>query len=348
MNHSKRWLFAALAMPALGGLLIWSILTNPEWRAFNARLFLQSLVSVDKVWMLWALLAIYASYLVRALRWKVLMSRVKPEASLWNLFSATVIGFGAIGILGRAGEAVRPYLVARKENVPISSQMAIWIIERAFDTLTVLVAVAFALRRIDPAGLHSSPVLSGFLHTSANIVAFSTLALLIAMLGFRNFSAPVIHWLIARLRVLHPSHSIKVEQSLRAFLEGTRCLQSTSTLFACCACTIVQWTLIALCYDAVFRAFSGGIQMSLSELLIFMGAVMGGSLVQIPGVGGGAQVASILVLTEIFAIRPELAASIALSIWVFTFLVVIPPAVLLALYEGLSWSKLRKLESEGA
>ena len=76
-----------------------------------------------------------------------------------------------------------------------------------------------------------------------------------------------------------------------------------------------------------------------------MGCVMLGSVVNIPGIGGGIQVASLLVLTELFGLRPEPAAGISLLIWGFTFLAVIPPAVILMVYEGLSWSKLRRLES---
>jgi hypothetical protein len=73
---------------------------------------------------------------------------------------------------------------------------------------------------------------------------------------------------------------------------------------------------------------------------------MAGSMVNLPGIGGGIQVAAVLVLTEFFGFAPELAASVALLIWAFTFLVVIPPALFLMVQEGLSWGKLRRLESE--
>ena len=36
-------------------------------------------------------------------------------------------------ILGRAGELVRPYLISLKEQVPFSSQMAAWLLERILD-----------------------------------------------------------------------------------------------------------------------------------------------------------------------------------------------------------------------
>src|SRR4029077_17779213 len=134
MKHSRRWIVVGLAFLALVWLLVHSVRTNPEWRAFDGRLFLHSLLSVEKSWLAWALLAIYLTYVVRALRWKLLMRDVKPDARLWHLVWAPVIGFVAIGLFGRAGEMARPYLVARKEGVPVSSQVAVWLMERAFDT----------------------------------------------------------------------------------------------------------------------------------------------------------------------------------------------------------------------
>jgi uncharacterized protein (TIRG00374 family) len=349
--ESRRWLALGLGILVLGGLLVRSFYRNPEWRSFEWAAFGRSLLSVDPVWAAWALLAIYITYLVRALRWRALMAPMKPRASLWSLFSATVIGFAAIGVLGRAGEMVRPYLVARKEAVPLSSQLAVWVVERSFDTLAVLATVAFALREFHGAGLESRPLLAEILRKGASVVAFSTVALIILLFALRNFAEPITRGVIRRLdglspRLLRPDRRTALEHSLQAFVEGTRGVRELRVLSVCTAYTAVEWLLIAFCYAAVFNSLGGGLRLSVSETLIFMGAVMVGSMVNLPGVAGGIQVASLLVLTEWFGLRPEPAASISLLIWVFTFLAVIPPALLLMLHEGLSWGKLRRLESE--
>src|SRR5712692_5500370 len=346
MKRSKHWVLVGLALLVMAGLLIRSIRTNPHWRAFNTRTFLDSLVTVDKAWIAWALVSIYATYVVRALRWKVLMAHTKPNASLRNLLSATIVGFGAIGVFGRAGEMVRPYLVSRKEGVPMSSQVAVWVLERSFDTLTILVTVAFALRNFEAAGLRSSPTLSKLLHVSGNVVSFTTVAVLLLMLLLRNFTEPIMDWVLRRLQFLAPHRFAKVEQSLLDFVHGSRGIRNVRTLAACVLYSAAEWTLIAFCYSAVFNAFSGGMRLSASQVLIYMGGVMAGCFVQIPGIGGGIQLASLLILTEAFDITPEVAASISLLTWVFTFLAVVPLAIGVALHEGLSWNKLRKLEPE--
>jgi uncharacterized protein (TIRG00374 family) len=347
MTTPGRWLLLLAAVLALAGLLVWSVLTNPQWRTFDASLFLHSLSSVDWGWASLALAAVYATYLVRALRWRSLMTPVKPHARLWNLFSATVIGFAALGVFGRAGEMVRPYLVARKEAVPVSSQVGVWVVERSFDTLTLLVTSGFALAQLDPAALGSSPVLGRVLHLGGSAIAFTTLAVVALLVGLRNLAEPATGWLLRRLQFLSPARRTWVERTLATFVDGSRGLRSLRTLFACSLYSLAEWILIALCYGAVFNSFSGGLRLSLSQLLIFMGAVMAGSMVQIPGIGGGIQAASLLVLTELFAVQPETAAGIALLVWVFTFLAVVPPAIPLILYEGLSWRQLRRLDLEG-
>ena len=36
------------------------------------------------------------------------------------------IGFSALALLGRAGEMVRPYIIAKKERLTFTSQVAVW------------------------------------------------------------------------------------------------------------------------------------------------------------------------------------------------------------------------------
>src|SRR5262249_24011972 len=50
-----------------------------------------------------------------------------------SLIAPTIIGFTGISLLGRLGEMIRPYLIARKVNLSLSSQLAVWTVERIFD-----------------------------------------------------------------------------------------------------------------------------------------------------------------------------------------------------------------------
>ena len=82
------------------------------------------------------------------------------------------------------------------------------------------------------------------------------------------------------------------------------------------------------------------------DVLVFVGFVALGSIIQIPGIGGGVQVAAIIVLTELFGLSIESATGMALLIWVLTFVSIVPFGVAFAFHEGLNWRKFRDLAQE--
>ncbi|MFY9978193.1 MAG: UPF0104 family protein, partial [Candidatus Sulfotelmatobacter sp.] len=85
------------------------------------------------------------------------------------------------------------------------------------------------------------------------------------------------------------------------------------------------------------------LEIPVSQLLILMGASMVGSMLQLPAVGGGSQIATIAALTSVFDVPPEIAASCGILLWLVTFAAVIPLGLILAHHERLS---LRKLSQE--
>ena len=63
----------------------------------------------------------------------------------------TVIGFGASAVLpARAGEVIRPYLLARQEGLSATAAFATIIVERILDLVAVLVLLAAFLIAFDP------------------------------------------------------------------------------------------------------------------------------------------------------------------------------------------------------
>ena len=60
-------------------------------------------------------------------------------------------------LFGRAGEPVRPYLIARREGVSFSSQVAAWLVERILDLLMVLLIFGIALTQISRSGIQPGP-----------------------------------------------------------------------------------------------------------------------------------------------------------------------------------------------
>jgi len=139
-----------------------------------------------------------------------------------------------------------------------------------------------------------------------------------------------------------------VERFVDALVQGVRSTRSDGAMIVVFVYSVIEWVLICACYWCVARAFQDLIAFRLVDVLILMGFISFGSVIQIPGVGGGMQVVAVVVLTELFGVRLEIASSLALFLWFLTFVAIVPAGLLMGLKEGLDWHSLRRLGREAA
>ncbi|MEX2263257.1 MAG: lysylphosphatidylglycerol synthase transmembrane domain-containing protein [Bryobacteraceae bacterium] len=321
-------------------------LTAGSWPAFDWRLFLRTLRNLDYRWLAASGLFALATYVGRALRWAVLLKPVQPHPSFRNLLSATAIGFTAIVILGRPGEFVRPYLIAVKEKVSFSSQMAAWMLERIYDLLAALLIFGFALAQVRDSGMVVGPRIAWAIQVGGWAVGVTSVICLGVLTVLALHSDRMEKRLLESMTFLPESIYPKAADVVRAFIEGARSTRSWSAVALLTGYTLLEWGLIAACYASIVQAFHGTLHFSLLDILIFMGFSSFGAVVQIPGVGGGVQIVAIVVLTELFRIPLETATSVALVVWFTTFVVIVPIGVGLALREGWNWGQLRRVREE--
>ena len=297
-------------------------------------------------WLVVALIPIFGTYYGRALRWEVFLKPQKARPSMRNLLVATVIGFTAITLFGRAGDFVRPYLIAVKEKVPVTSQLACWLLERIFDLLMASLLLGFVLARLQSSDVHVGPKLAWVLTFGGKIVGTSCAIVLVALLSLRHFAELARRRLIAAAGWLPARWFGRTEKLIGALVKGLESIRSDSALLLIFVYSVLEWALIALCYWCVAQAFVGVINLTIVDILILMGFVSFGGVIQIPGVGGGTQVVAILVLTELYGIRVELAMTFALILWTLTFVAIVPVGLGLAVKEGLDWHSLRQIGRE--
>src|ERR1700739_904097 len=137
----RKALLAALALGALAALAYFSRrkihLGDFTWSRFTHA------VGQANIWLLLiSIVAVYGAYALRTLRWQRLSGHLGPTKFL-DVYSATVMGFASIFILGRAGEPVRPLLLARKTGQPVPIMFGGWVLERitAFGAAVALAAL---------------------------------------------------------------------------------------------------------------------------------------------------------------------------------------------------------------
>jgi uncharacterized protein (TIRG00374 family) len=323
--------------------VVWILYDRLSARGFDWDLAATGFVRLRWRWLALSLVPIAGTYVVRALRWAVFLKPLKARPSFSNLLSATVIGFTAITLFGRAGDFVRPYLISVKEKVPLTSQLASWVLERVFDLLMASLLLAFALARVQAWGLDLGPKLAFVLAFGGRFVGVSCAVVLAMLVSMRHFAEPVRKRLVAAMRFLPEPRFLKMERWITAFVQGVESTRSDGALVLVLAYSVMEWALIAACYWCLSRSFADNVDLAFVNILILMGFVAFGGVVQVPGVGGGTQVVAALVLTELFGMKLELATALALLIWILSFVVVVPVGLALAVKEGLDWRSLRRI-----
>jgi uncharacterized protein (TIRG00374 family) len=312
-----------------------------DWNAFG-----RTLTDVDWAWLSLSIFFILLTYLGRALRWEVMLRPIRPRARLWNVFTATIIGFTAVVFFGRAGELVRPYLIAKKEDVSFASQAAAWFIERILDMLMVLVIFGIALSQVNRAAAHASPRIERILQIGGYTAGTIALICLAALITMRYFAEPMQNRLLSVLGFLPPKLYQRIRGLMASFSEGLQSTQGPGLLWKLIGYSFAEWFVVTLAFLAMFRAFPPTRMFSVTDSVIFLGFVAFGSAVQIPGVGGGMQLTAVLVLTELFGLTLEVSTGLAVLVWIMSWLVVVPFGVILALSEGIRWGQLRHIKAE--
>jgi uncharacterized protein (TIRG00374 family) len=341
----RRW--TTRIVLALGAFLVVAVLFyRLRGNSFQWQLFLSTLSHVNGAWLAVSMLLTLLGYWGRALRWEVMLRPLGRTVSIRRLTYDTAIGFMAVVLLGRAGEVVRPYLISVSAGAPFSSQVAAWMLERILDLLAVLLLFALALMWIPSRGLALGPALRWVLGAGGYLVAAIGVACLLFLILFRNFSDAAQGRLLGAVSFLPANYYSRVERILRAFSQGMEATRDLRSLFLLLIYTILEWLLILGTFYALFLSFPVTAQFRITDVVIILGFMAFGSIVQIPGIGGGIQVVSILVLTEIYRLPLEAATGVAIFIWIITFVVIVPVGFVCAVHEGLSWTKLRQLPKD--
>ena len=290
-----------------------------------------------------ALAGVYLAYLLRALRWRR-FCRYLGTASLTDVWGGTLMGFAAIFLLGRAAEPVRPLLLARKCRMAVSSMFGIYVLERLFDTAATVVLAGLSLllfRSQFPGG--SSGSWEGRIRTAGGALLAGLVVFGLLLLYFRMHGAGLMERRLSGWRAAGGWRGFAATQ-LGGFSDGLQAIRSFSDWWAAAVYSALHWGLIVFIYLWVIRSFGGSLgQLSFRGAMLVLAFTMIGSLVQLPGVGGGAQVASFIALTRIFQIEPEPAAAAAVVTWLITFAGSCLVGLPLLIHEGWSMGELRRL-----
>jgi len=338
---------ATIILAVLGGLVAaWFFFRRLATADFEWDRFWTTFTQLHTGWLTAGVVLVFLTYVGRALRWQVMMRPLAPHARFSKLLSATIIGFTGIVILGRPGELIRPYLIAIREKTPFSSQMAIWLLERIWDLLVVLAMFGFGLSRVEIDPNTVGPSMQWLLRTGGIVVAGLCTVCVGILLMIGIFSDAAQRRIREAMPVIPERFRSRVEEVLLAFAGGMKATRSGSYNVQILAYSVAEWAIIVAGTWCLLRSFPQTANFSFVDSAVFIGFVAFGSIVQIPGIGGGMQVASVVILTELFGVDLAAATGVAVLIWLSMYVFIAPVGILLAVHEGLKWKELRHLDTE--
>jgi hypothetical protein len=312
---------------------------------FDWTMFWQQLRYVSVGHIVAGIALIYATYWLRAVRWAVFVSPTK-KVSAGSLLGSQFIGFTAVALFGRLADLTRPYLVARRIGLSLSSQVAVYTIERMFDLGAAAVIFSCALA-FTPKNLphHDVFVRAGVLSLGA------TLAIAVFAGAVRVAGGAIAGFARATVGLLSKSAGENIATKIIGFRDGLNALSSARDFGIVVLLSLAMWGLIGSAYLQTAHAFAhtpelGGL--TFSRTMLLMAVSIGGSLLQLPVIGWFTQIAVTAAAMHTFYGAPiEAATACGAMLLVVTFLCIIPTGFIYSQVEHVSLKRVAQ-ESEAA
>lgn len=340
MNKRKMILWAVVVVALVVLVAVFRDKVHFDWTMFWQQLRLVSWSHIAV-----AIALIYVTYWLRAVRWSVFLSPTK-KVSAASLLGPQFIGFTAVALFGRLADLTRPYLVARRVALPLSSQVAVYTIERMFDlgaaALIFSGALAFTPRDLPH---HEIFVRAGVVSLAA------TLAIAVFAGMVRVAGGAVAGFARGTVGLLSKSAGESIASKIVGFRDGLNALSSAREFGVVVLLSLAMWGMIGEAYVQTAHAFVQTPELAgltFSRTMLLMAASIGGSLLQLPIIGWFTQIAvTAAAMHGFFGAPIEAATACGAMLLVVTFICIIPTGLVYSRIEHVSLKKVAA-ESEAA
>ncbi|HSG08920.1 MAG TPA: lysylphosphatidylglycerol synthase transmembrane domain-containing protein [Longimicrobiales bacterium] len=252
-------------------------------------------------------------FLIRALRWKVILAPVKADTTLHSRFAAVCIGFMANNVLpARVGEFARAYAFSRMEPVSASAAFGSLVVERFLDgiVLLILLVVPLYLPGFPEGGVMSSGMGLVILRGGSLVVGVMMVVLLAmavwpeALVGIAERIGAFLPRAVARPLV----------DSLKALLDSMAVLRSPALLFLSFAWTLFFWLFHGISFWLAMLAFgidTGLVSAWFTEAVVGFGVAVPAA----PGFIGTFHASAEFALTNVYGVESSRSLAFAFGYW---------------------------------
>jgi glycosyltransferase 2 family protein len=274
------------------------------------------------------------TYCFRAFRWQYLLTPV-GRVTFGAALKTTVIGFAATALLpARAGEFLRPYLLARKAGLSATATFATVIVERLLDTVTVLLLFAAFLLIFDPGVAAFKSATFAQVKVGGAITAGVCVVALVVLFFLAGHPATLERVTLLITRLLPARLGGVAARLVRAFAEGLAIVRQPRRLLWSLVLSLPLWLSIASGIWLVTRAFH--IDMPFPGAFLIQALLVVGVAVPTPGAVGGFHYFYRLGVTTFYGAATDRAVGAALVLHAVSFVPVAIAGLVLAAQEGLS------------
>ena len=257
-------------------------------------------IRMGNAWLLLAAVAVATfGFLLRAMRWRVLLTPVKSDTSLRSRFAGVSIGFMANNILpARVGEFARAYALSRLEPITASAAFGTLVVERFMDGVVLLLFLVFPIFTPGfPDGVLSGGTGSVVLRAAVVAVAVVLLALVVMAVWPRLF----VRGAHGVARFLPKSLSEPVLAGLDAFLASIAIIRDPRLLALGFGWTLLFWTWHGLSFWLGMLAFgidTGFVSAIFTEAVVGFGVALPAA----PGFFGTFHASANIALSDVYGV----------------------------------------------
>jgi uncharacterized protein (TIRG00374 family) len=234
-----------------------------------------SLSRVDAALVVGAVLLLFGSLIVRALRWRTLLVPLVP-APVADVLSYTLIGYLVNNVLPfRLGEPSRAVLFGEKRGTSKAGVFATVVVERLLDVLSLLAFVVVLLCALD-----LPPVVRGSILAAEGIAVAAVLALAVLVWQGKRMQGLVLRFVPGAIR-------LRLVGLVDGFVQGLEVLKSGRQLLAATVWSLLSWILFAGSVSCFL--FAAGLEHVpwYASLMVVVVTNLGSAIPSSPGFVGG-------------------------------------------------------------
>ncbi len=284
------------------------------------------------------------TYVIRALRWQYLLAPI-GRTHFMTAFRMTVIGFAASFLLpARAGEVLRPYLLARRENLNATAAFATIILERLLDLIAVLLLFAFFVLTAGPGAVGGDPSLFARVKVGGLVAAAAAIAGSGVLFALAGHPERIGRLVLGIERVLPQKIARVLATFVETFAQGLAVMRQPGRMLVSLALSVPLWLAIAAGIWLTSQAFH--ITFPYLASFLVMTILVVGVAVPTPGAVGGFHLAYQIAVEVFFGAPTDRAVGAAIVLHAISFVPVTILGIIFMAREGLTLGGARKLAAE--